>query len=88
MVKQKISAHKIAETRRMEKAMVGKTIVEVFYDDKNDYNQHIEGVYGLKLFDGTVVTFSSSGDDATRTGMDIIPNNIRSITACELIASI
>lgn len=69
-MKQKISAYKIAETQRME-ALIGKTVKEVLYDDKNASNQPIEGVYGIIFTDGTQVTFSSSGDDATHTYMDI-----------------
>lgn len=70
MAKQKITAHKTSETTQMQK-LVGKTVKEVFYDDKNGYNQPIEGVYGLIFTDGTAASFSSSGDDMTCTSMNI-----------------
>jgi hypothetical protein len=70
VVKQKISAYKISETKDMQR-LIGKTVKDVFYDDKNDINQVIEGVYGIIFTDGTQVTFSSSGDDATTTYMTI-----------------
>ena len=47
--------------------LIGRRVVGV------EFNGEAEGAYTLKFDDGSTVTFSSCGDDATFTSMELTP---------------